>query len=253
MDDQQLLRYSRHLLLPDIDVEGQERLMASKALIVGLGGLGSPAAMYLASSGIGRLVINDFDRVDPSNLQRQILYGFEDVGQLKTTTAAKTLRSLNRDLQLDLRDGQLTDDTLSALVEEVDIVLDCSDNMATRHRINRACFKHHKPLVSGAVIRFEGQFVVFWPGMGESPCYNCLYEDNGELQDSCSQSGVMAPLPGIIGSMQALEAIKILAMKNYILPHSLLLLDAKTLEVQRLKLHRNPSCPTCGTDFSTKT
>lgn len=226
--------------------------MAAKALIVGLGGLGSPAAMYLASSGIGRLVINDFDRVDPSNLQRQILYGFEDIGHLKTTSAAKTLRSLNRDIQLDLRDGLLTDESLSALIEEVDIVLDCSDNMATRHRINRACFRHHKPLVSGAVIRFEGQFVAFRPGMGDSPCYNCLYEDNGELQDSCSQSGVMAPLPGIIGSMQALEAIKILTMKDYMLPHSLLLLDAKSLEFQRLKLHRNPSCPTCGTDFSIK-
>ncbi len=248
MDDQQLLQYSRHLLLPDIDIEGQERLLAASALIVGLGGLGSPAAMYLASSGIGRLVLNDFDTVDPSNLQRQILYGWNDIGHLKTHSAAKMLRSLNKGMTIELRPEQLEEASLSAVVEGVDIVLDCSDNLATRHRINRACFRHKKPLVSGAVIRFEGQFCVFRPGIGESPCYNCLYEESEELEDSCSRSGVIAPLPGIIGSLQALETVKMLTMKDYAIPDTLFLLDAKTLDIQRLKLKRNPGCLICGVD-----
>lgn len=246
MDDQQLLRYSRHVLLPEIDIEGQERLLASRVLIVGLGGLGSPAAMYLASAGVGRLVLTDDDTVDLSNLQRQILHGTPHIGQKKTESAASVLTAMNPDLEYEWIDQRLDEKSLEAVLQRVDLVLDCSDNLSTRFMINRASVRTVTALVSGAVIRFEGQIAVYDPARPESPCYNCLYQDLGESMDSCSRNGVVAPLPGVIGSMQALEAIKYLVKPESVMTGHLLIFDAWRLEWNRLRLRRNPDCPTCG-------
>ena len=246
MDDQQLLRYSRHVLLPEIDIEGQEKLLASRILVVGLGGLGSPAAMYLASAGIGRLILTDDDTVDLSNLQRQILHGTPDIGQKKTDSAASVLTALNPDLEYEWIDQRLDESGLQSVMERVDVVLDCSDNLSTRFLINRVSVRTGTALVSGAVIRFEGQIAVYDPARPDSPCYNCLYQDIGESSDSCSRNGVIAPLPGVIGSMQALEAIKYLVSPEAALTGHLLIFDAWRLEWNRLRLRRNPDCPTCG-------
>lgn len=246
MEDSQLLRYSRQILLPRIDLEGQERLLNATVLIIGLGGLGSPAAMYLAAAGVGRLMVNDFDRVDLSNLQRQILHGTPDIGMAKTASAVRSLRDLNPDIRIDAIEGRLDDAVLESIVADADVVLDCSDNLGTRFAVNRACFRQAKRLVSGAVIRFEGQLGVFWPGVGDSPCYNCLYQTSMEAEETCSRTGVIAPLPGIIGSMQALEAIKLLSVKGYAPDKSLLLFDAWSLDWQRIRLAKNSNCPTCG-------
>ena len=246
MDDQQLLRYSRQILLPQVDIEGQEALLASSALIIGLGGLGSPAAMYLASAGVGRLVLNDFDIVDLSNLQRQVIHATDRLGEAKTVSARAVVEKLNPGIQVETRDGALSGAELEQAVSGVDIVLDCSDNLATRFAVNAACFRCKKPLVSGAVIRFEGQLAVFAPGVGDSPCYNCLYGMDSELGESCARTGVIAPLPGVIGSMQALEAIKILVSAGDSLMGSVLLFDALAMEWRCMKLPRNPDCPTCG-------
>jgi adenylyltransferase/sulfurtransferase len=246
MDDNQLLRYSRHLLLPQIDIEGQDKLLASRVLVVGLGGLGSPAAMYLASAGVGRLILCDDDVVDLSNLQRQILHGTPDVGRKKTLSAAEVLTSLNPDLLYELIDQRLDEAELKAIADRVDLILDCTDNLTTRFMINRVCVQTGTALVSGAVIRFEGQIAVYDPARPESPCYNCLYQDVNESMDSCSRNGVVAPLPGIIGSMQALEAIKYLVNPESVMTGHLLIFDAWRLEWNRLRLRRNPDCPTCG-------
>lgn len=245
MEDNQLLRYSRHILLPQIDIEGQQRLMQSSVLIIGLGGLGSPVAMYLAAAGVGHLVINDYDRVDLSNLQRQILHATPDLGLPKTASAADYLSRLNPDVRITPIDARLDAEQLEQLTIGVDVVLDCSDNLTTRFAVNRACFNQRRPLVSGAVIRFEGQLAVFRPGIGDGPCYNCLYQSPDELGETCSQTGVVAALPGIIGSMQALEAIKLLAIADYEPEPAVLFLDAMRMEWRRLKLPRNPACPTC--------
>lgn len=247
MDDSQLLRYSRQILLPQIDVDGQERLMASTVLIVGLGGLGSPAAMYLAAAGVGRLLLNDFDQVDLSNLQRQIMHSVRSLGELKTRSARMTLELLNPDTQLCLLEGVLEGDALLRAVADADVVLDCSDNLTTRFAVNAACVSMGKPLVSGAVIRFEGQLAVYTPGQHDSPCYNCLYEGVGELPETCNQTGVIAPLPGIIGSMQALEAIKLLIGAGPDQAGWVSFFDAWVFEWRRIRLSRNPACPTCGT------
>lgn len=246
MDDHQLLRYSRHVLLPEIDIQGQERLLSSRILVVGLGGLGSPAAMYLASSGIGHLIFCDDDTVDLSNLQRQILHRTPDIGRRKTESAASVLQSMNPDLHYEWIDRRLDEDELTKIVERVDLVLDCTDNLSTRFLINRVCVSTKTALVSGAVIRFEGQIAVFDPARANSPCYNCLYPDTDEAIDSCSRNGVVAPLPGVIGSMQALEAIKYLVQPESVLTGHLLIFDAWRLEWNRLRLRRNPDCPTCG-------
>lgn len=246
MQDSQLLRYSRQILLPQIDIAGQEKLLASRVLIIGLGGLGSPAAMYLAAAGVGELVLNDFDRVDLSNLQRQILHGTDDLGEPKAASAERALRRLNPDVKLTPLNRRLEGADLEQAVTGVDLVLDCSDNFATRFAVNAACVKARKPLVSGAVIRFEGQISVFRPDRPDSPCYNCLYGQQGELSETCTRTGVVAPLPGIVGSMQALEAIKLLAGVGKSLCGSLLLFDALTMEWQRMGLKKNPRCPTCG-------
>lgn len=246
MDDDQLLRYSRHVLLPQIDIEGQEKLLSGRILIVGLGGLGSPAAMYLASAGIGQLILCDDDIVDLTNLQRQILHSTKDIGRKKTESAQSVLQAMNPDLTYEWIDRRLGEPELEAVVHGVDLVLDCSDNLATRFMINRVCVRTGTALVSGAVIRFEGQIAVFDPASQDSPCYNCLYQDLGESTDSCSRNGVVAPLPGVIGSMQALEAIKYLVNPAAAQTGQLLIFDAWRLEWNRLRLRRNPDCPTCG-------
>lgn len=246
MDDDQLLRYSRHVLLPQIDIEGQEKLLSGRILIVGLGGLGSPAAMYLASAGIGQLILCDDDIVDLTNLQRQILHSTKDIGRKKTESAQSVLQAMNPDLTYEWIDRRLGEPELESVVHGVDLVLDCSDNLATRFMINRVCVRTGTALVSGAVIRFEGQIAVFDPASQDSPCYNCLYQDLGESTDSCSRNGVVAPLPGVIGSMQALEAIKYLVNPVAAQTGQLLIFDAWRLEWNRLRLRRNPDCPTCG-------
>ena len=246
MDDDQLLRYSRHVLLPQIDIEGQEKLLSSRILIVGLGGLGAPAAMYLASAGIGQLILCDDDIVDLTNLQRQILHSTKDIGRKKTESAQSVLQAMNPDLTYEWIDRRLGEPELESVVHGVDLVLDCSDNLATRFMINRVCVRTRTALVSGAVIRFEGQIAVFDPASQDSPCYNCLYQDLGESTDSCSRNGVVAPLPGVIGSMQALEAIKYLVNPAAAQTGQLLIFDAWRLEWNRLRLRRNADCPTCG-------
>jgi molybdopterin/thiamine biosynthesis adenylyltransferase len=246
MNDNQLLRYSRQILLPQIDVEGQEKLLDSRALIIGLGGLGSPAAMYLAAAGVGSLALNDYDVVEISNLQRQIAHGTENIGEPKAVSARKALERLNPDVRVTELTSRLEGTQLEQEIARADVVLDCSDNFTTRFAVNAACVRTRTPLVSGAVIRFEGQLAVFTPGVGNNPCYNCLYADHGELAESCVQTGVLAPLPGIIGSLQALEAIKLLTGVGEPLVGRLLLLDALSMEWNQMILKRNPRCPTCA-------
>jgi len=246
MDDKQLLRYSRQIMLPQVDVEGQQKLLNARVLIIGLGGLGSPAAMYLAAAGVGRLALNDFDTVDLTNLQRQIVHGTSSLGMGKGESAQKTLLRMNPEVHVDVIGHTLQGEDLELEIAASDVVLDCSDNFTTRFAVNAACVKTGIPLVSGAVIRFEGQIAVFTPGFGGSPCYNCLYPDHGELEESCARNGVIAPLPGIIGSMQALEAIKLILGIGQSLRGRLLLLDALSMEWNRMILKKNPACPTCA-------
>ncbi len=246
MEDNQLLRYSRQIMLPQIDIAGQQKLLAARVLIIGLGGLGSPAAMYLAAAGVGRLALNDFDRVDLTNLQRQIAHDTGNVGLSKVESAQQTLLRINPESQIETIGLQLEGEALEMEVAKSDVVLDCTDNFATRFAVNRACVRTLTPLVSGAVIRFEGQITVFTPGYADSPCYNCLYPDQGELGETCVRNGVVAPLPGIIGSMQALEAIKLIAGIGQPLRGRLLLLDALNMEWNRMNLKKNPQCPTCA-------
>ncbi len=246
MQDNQLLRYSRQIMLPQVDIEGQQKLLNARILIIGLGGLGSPAAMYLAAAGIGRLVLNDFDTVDLSNLQRQIAHDSDNLGLNKVESARLTLLRMNPEIQIEVISHKLEEEELENEIGGSDVVLDCTDNFSTRFAVNRACVRTKTPLVSGAVIRFEGQITVFTPGYDDSPCYNCLYPDQGELEETCVRNGVIAPLPGIIGSMQALEAIKLIIGIGQTLRGRLLLLDALSMEWNRMKLMKNPQCPTCG-------
>lgn len=246
MNDQQLLRYSRQILLPQIDIEGQEKLLAARVLIIGAGGLGSPAAMYLAAAGLGHIAISDHDTVDLSNLQRQILHDTFDIGRSKTESAREALARLNPDVAVIAIPRKLEGAELDEATAAADVALDCSDNFATRFAVNAACVKTQTPLVSGAVIRFEGQVAVFTPGRNNSPCYHCLYPDQGELDVSCARNGVIAPLPGIVGAMQALEAMKLLLGLGRSLAGRLLLLDALVMEWHSMQLPRNPDCPTCG-------
>lgn len=247
MDDGQLLRYSRQILLPQMDVEGQQRLLESRALIIGVGGLGSPASMYLAAAGVGTLAISDDDAVDLSNLQRQIAHQNDTIGQAKVDSAQRTLLRLNPDIRVIPIRRRLTGDALLAEVQRSHVVLDCSDNFRTRFEVNAACVAARTPLVSGAVIRFEGQVAVFDTRSERSPCYHCLFPgDVGELQESCAQNGVAAPLPGIIGSIQALEALKVLLQIGKTLNGRLLLLDALCMEWTSLNVPKHPACPTCS-------
>ena len=247
MNDDQLLRYSRHILLPEIGVEGQERLRAASALVVGAGGLGCPAALYLAASGVGRLTIADADRIDLTNLQRQILYRTDSVGAQKVDAARAALNALNPEVEIVTLQKRLQADEMPGIVAGVDIVLDCSDNFATRHAINRACVQHAKPLVSGAAIRFDAQLMVFDLRKPDAPCYACLFPEDGEVEEvQCSMMGVFAPMTGAVGALQAMEAVKLLAGVGESLSGRLLLFDAKGAEWRTVRVAKDPGCAVCG-------
>lgn len=236
-------------MLPQMDIAGQQRLMQSHALIIGLGGLGSPVAMYLASAGVGQLTLVDFDTVDLSNLQRQIVHRHSDIGRAKVDSAADTLHALNPEIKINTLDKKLTDEALAQAVRQADVVIDACDNFATRFAINQACVSTHTPLVSGAAIRLEGQVSVFPNTPDEAsnaPCYRCLYDDIPEAEARCSETGVLAPLVGIIGSIQATEALKLLSGLGTSLAGRLLTLDASTLEFREIRLRRDPQCPICN-------
>jgi len=246
LDDAALLRYSRHILLPEIDVAGQERLLAARVLVVGAGGLGAPALLYLASAGIGQLALVDDDIVELTNLQRQIIHDMTTLGQHKVASAATRLAAINPDVQLRLLPERLQGDRLAAEVAAHDLVLDCSDNFATRHVINRACVAAGVPLVSGAAVRFSGQLAVYDTRDAASPCYHCLFPEEGEASDGpCATFGVLAPLVGVIGSLQAVEAIKLLAGLRPTLGQ-LTLYDALDGSFRQLKVPRDPDCPVCA-------
>jgi molybdopterin/thiamine biosynthesis adenylyltransferase len=230
MNDAELLRYSRQIMLPEIDIAGQEALLAAKVLIVGLGGLGSPAAFYLAAAGVGSLVLCDDDRVDATNLQRQIVHKQGSLGMAKVRSAAE----------------RLVGDGLRQAVDAADVVVDATDNFATRYELNRACIDTLTPLVSGAAIRMEGQASVFDPREPDSPCYRCLYPAGSDEELNCSETGVIAPLVGMIGTVQAMETIKLITGVGETLTGHLLVLDAKHMDWRKLRLGRNPSCPDCG-------
>jgi len=245
MRDEQRQRYSRQIMLPGFGEAAQQRLTDASVLVVGLGGLGSPVAMYLAAAGVGRLLLADFDAVDLSNLQRQILHGTSDIGRNKVDSAIDRLRALNPDTRLEPLKGSLAAPRLAELVARVDLVCDCSDNFQTRFAVNAACVAAGVPLVSGAAIRGEGQVCVF-SGRPGDPCYQCLFPGHGEVEESCERSGVLAPVVGIIGSVQATEAIKVLAGYGEPLLGQLLLLDALRMEWRRLRVPVDAGCPVCG-------
>ena len=246
MKDEQLLRFSRQIMLPEMDVAGQQKLVDATVLIVGMGGLGCPAAMYLAAAGVGHLIIADDDTVELTNLQRQIAHEHRNLGESKVSSAKASLRGLNPDVCVTQIDKRLEGESLNQAVSGADVVVDASDNFATRFAINRSCLKNHKPLVSGAAIRMEGQVAVFDSGNPESPCYRCLYNENTEDDANCSQNGVMAPLVVIIGSVQAMETIKVITGIGNNLTGRLLLLDATTMQWREMKLPCDPNCPACS-------
>ena len=247
MNDQQLLRYSRHILLPQIGVEGQERLLAARALVVGAGGLGSPAALYLASAGVGTIALADGDSVDLTNLQRQILHRSRSIGRPKVESGRDALAEINPGCTVIPIAQRLTGERLEEEVDAADVVVDCCDNFATRHAVNRACVKSGKPLVSGAAIRFEGQVSVFDPREPASPCYHCLFPEGEDVEEvRCAVMGVFAPLTGIIGSTQAAEALKLLIGCGQSLAGRLLLLDGLAMEWRSIAVPRDPGCKVCG-------
>lgn len=246
MKDEELLRYSRQIMLPEMDVAGQQALVDATVLIIGMGGLGCPVAMYLAAAGVGHLIIADDDRVELTNLQRQIAHGQESIGQLKVASAEQNLKRLNPEVKVTAIAARVQDAELADLVTQVDLVIDASDNFKTRFAINRACVAGGKPLVSGAAIRMEGQVAVFDARDTDSPCYQCLYGGGDEEDGTCSTNGVMAPVVGIIGSVQAMEAIKVLAKVGETLTGRLLLLDAANMQWREMRLPRDPNCPVCG-------
>jgi len=244
--DNHSVRFSRHLALPGFGVAGQEKLAEARILIVGLGGLGSPAALYLAAAGVGTLLLNDFDRVDVSNLQRQILYASADAGAAKTTAAAGTLNALNPECRLELLDRRLEERELQTVVQNIDVVLDGSDNFGTRFAVNAACVRARRPLISGAAIRYEGQVTVFDARESSSPCYACLYPESTEALENCRSNGILAPLVGVIGSLMAIEAIKLITGIGRPLVGRLWRLDARTSESSISQLKRDPACLVCG-------
>ena len=248
MTDDQLLRYSRHILLDEMGSEGQERVLAAHALIIGAGGLGSPAALYLASAGVGHITLVDDDVVDLTNLQRQIAHTTARVGQPKVASAAVALEAINPEVRVTALQTRVDAETLQALVREASVVLDCSDNYATRHAVNAACMRHGKPLVAGAVIRFDAQITVLDPRDAQSPCYACIFPPQAEFEEvRCSTLGVFAPLVGVVGAMQAAEALKLLAGVGTSLAGRLLMLDGRTMEWSTLRLQRAPHCSVCAT------
>jgi adenylyltransferase/sulfurtransferase len=247
MNDEQLLRYSRHILLAEFGIEGQERLRKAHAVVIGAGGLGCPAALYLAASGIGRLTIADADKVDLTNLQRQILYRTDAVGLPKVDAARAALAAMNPDVELITLQKRVAGEDLRELVAGADIVLDCSDNFSTRHAVNRACVEHGRPLVSGAAIRFDAQLMVFDLRNASAPCYACLFPEEGEVEEvQCSVMGVLAPMTGAIGALQAMEAIKLIVGVGGGSGGRLLLLDAKSSEWRSVRVAKDPSCAVCS-------
>lgn len=247
MNDDQLLRYSRHILLPQIGYEGQEKLVQSHALIVGAGGLGSPVALYMAAGGVGKLTICDYDDVDLTNLQRQIIHTTQSVGLNKALSAQQTLHAINPEVEISTVREKSSEEAFEQLALEADVVIDCSDNFKTRYALNRICVKLHKPLVSGAAIGFEGQVTVFDMRHEDSPCYHCLFPDMGSEEGMrCAENGVFAPLVGMIGTTQAAEAMKLILGLGDSLQGRLLLLDVQAMEWRSIKLNRDPSCKVCG-------
>jgi molybdopterin-synthase adenylyltransferase len=247
MNDDQLLRYSRHILLDDIGIEGQDKLLKAHVLIVGAGGLGSPVALYLGSAGVGHITIADHDRVDATNLQRQVAHTLDRIGAFKAESARQAISAINPDVKVTPVTQRAEGALLDRLVGEADLVLDCTDNFATRHAINRACVKHRKPLVSGAAIRFDGQVAVFDAGNPHSPCYACVFPESELMEEAlCATMGVFAPLVGIIGSTQAAEALKLICGVGEALTGRLLMLEGKRMEWSEMKLARNAACAVCG-------
>ena len=246
MDDARLTRYSRHILLDELGIEAQEAWLRATVLVVGLGGLGSPAAMYLASAGVGRLILADGDTVDATNLQRQIVHREATVGRPKVESAAETLRALNPDVAIECIGERLSGDALATTVARADVVLDCSDNFATRYALNAACAAARKPLVSGAGVGFDGQLAVFDFRRADGPCYRCLFPEDLEAEETrCAVMGVFAPLVGVVGTLQAGEALKLLAGAGRTLHGRLLLVDALSLEMRTLAVPTDPECPVC--------
>ncbi|MEO8020697.1 HesA/MoeB/ThiF family protein [Polaromonas sp.] len=247
MNDTQLLRYSRHILLDELGVEGQNRLLASNVLLVGAGGLGSSAALYLGSAGVGQIMVVDHDRVEATNLQRQIAHTLARLGQFKAESIAHAIAEINPDVRVQAITRRADDALLDELVRQADVVLDCTDNFATRHAINRACVRHHKPLVSGAALRFDGQVSVFDTRQPQTPCYACVFpEDAAPEEADCATMGVFAPLVGIIGSMQAAEALKLLCSVGEPLAGRLLMLDGRAMAWNEIRVQRHPGCRVCG-------
>lgn len=245
LSDEQLLQYSRQIMLPTIDVKGQEKLLNSHVLILGLGGLGSPVALYLAAAGVGKLTLVDHDSVELSNLQRQIIHKAESIGKLKVSSAADTIKQTSPQCNLFCVSEKQTDKQISALIRQVDVVVDCCDNLTTRLQLNRFCFAEKKPLVSGAAIRWEGQLSTFTMREG-TPCYQCLYEENNEHDETCTQNGVIAPLVGMIGSMQAMEVIKLIVGSGEALESQLVLFDGLSMTWQNILLKQNKNCTVCN-------
>jgi molybdopterin/thiamine biosynthesis adenylyltransferase len=248
MTDDQLLRYSRHILLDEVGIEGQERILAAHALVIGAGGLGSPVALYLGSAGVGRITLVDHDVVDLTNLQRQIAHTTQRVGQPKVASAAQAVQAINPDVQVTALQERVDAQRLHALVQEATVVLDCSDNYATRQAVNAACVRLGKPLVAGAVIRFDAQITVIDPRESSTPCYACLFDPAAQFEEvACSTMGVFAPLVGVVGALQATEALKLVAGVGTSLAGLLLMLDGRSMEWSSLRTARNPACPVCGT------
>lgn len=246
MDDNQLMRYKRHLMLPQVDIAGQQRLLDASLLVVGTGGLGSPVLMYLAAAGLGKLHLYDDDKVEVSNLQRQILFDSTVLGQSKAETAAARLLAINPDCEVVAVASRLEGDMLSDAIAQVDLVIDCSDNFNTRFAVNQACVEQKKTLLSGAVIRMEGQVSVFSGYHPDKPCYQCLYQPDAYNDESCTSSGVLGPAVGVIGSILATEAVKLITGIGDPLEGRLLLFDALSMRFNELKLKKDPGCPVCG-------
>ncbi len=246
MEDQELLRYSKQIMLPQVDVEGQQKIMDATVLIVGMGGLGSPTALYLAAAGVGHLIIADFDQVELSNLQRQIIHQTKDIGNDKVNSAKSKLAELNPNIKITIANELIHTGNLPDLIKGVDIVLDGTDNFESRFEINQICVEHQKPLVSAAVVRFEGQVSVFKGFEKDQPCYQCLYSVEGEDNESCIDNGVLAPVAGLVGTIQALQAIKVILDLGDQLCGSLLLVDALDLSFRKVKISKDLKCPVCN-------
>ena len=246
MNDHELLRYSKQIMLPQIDIEGQQKINDSKMLIIGMGGLGSPSALYLAAAGVGHIVIADFDQVELSNLQRQIIHSTSDIGDDKVNSAKAKLLELNPNITVTVANEIMHSDNLASLIKDVDIVLDGTDNFESRFEINKACVECHKPLISAAVIRFEGQISVFKGYEVDQPCYQCLYSEQGDGRESCVENGVLAPVAGLVGTIQALQAIKVLLGIGEQLCGELLLIDGLDLSFRKVKIAKDSECSICG-------